>query len=117
MFAVVQATLTVRCSYRYKSLPVISRRHISPHSFRHATALNVLQSGVDLSVIALWLGHEHIETTHQYMEDNLAMKKAALDSLPTIDPHLARKGSKLSDKILVSRKLVIMLTRKATKLD
>jgi integrase/recombinase XerD len=47
--------------------------------------LHLLQSGVDLSVIALWLGHEKIETTHQYMEANLAMKKSALESLPPLN--------------------------------
>jgi len=39
--------------------------------------MNLLQSGVDLTVIALWLGHEKIETTHQYMEANLEMKSEA----------------------------------------
>jgi len=52
-------------------------RKISPHSIRHSTAMNLLQSGVDLTVIALWLGHEKIETTHQYMEANLEMKSEA----------------------------------------
>ena len=47
--------------------------------------MSLLQSGVDLTVIALWLGHEKIETTHQYMEANLEMKKKALTLLPAID--------------------------------
>jgi len=80
--------------------PSLRGRSISPHSIRHATALHLLQSGVDLSVIALWLGHEQIETTHQYMEANLAMKKAALDSLPVIDPYLTKSYRKPSEKIL-----------------
>ena len=80
--------------------PSLKRRTVTPHSIRHATALHLLQSGVDLSVIALWLGHEHIETTHQYMEANLAMKKMALDSLPVIDSHLTKNYRKPSEKIL-----------------
>jgi integrase/recombinase XerD len=80
--------------------PSLKGRTVTPHSLRHATALHLLQSGVDLSVIALWLGHEQIETTHQYMEANLAMKKAALDSLPVIDPHLTKIYSKPSEAIL-----------------
>lgn len=80
--------------------PSLKGRSISLHSIRHATALHLLQSGVDLSVIALWLGHEQIETTHQYMEANLAMKKAALDSLPVIDPYLTKSYRKPSKKIL-----------------
>ena len=92
----------LQCAARIatKACPSLAGRKISPHSFRHATALHLLQSGVDLSVIALWLGHEHIETTHQYMEANLTMKKAALDSLPVISPHLVRGGGKPSEKIL-----------------
>ncbi|MFM0101200.1 tyrosine-type recombinase/integrase, partial [Paraburkholderia nemoris] len=41
-------------------------RRISPHLVRHATAMHLLQAGVDLTVIALWLGHENPATTHMY---------------------------------------------------
>ena len=73
---------------------------MTPHSLRHTTALPLLQSGVDLSVIALWLGHEQIETTHQYMEANLTMKRAALDSLPAINVQAKRRYRKTDEKIL-----------------
>lgn len=43
--------------------------------------MHLLQSGVDLSVIALWLGHENIATTHGYIEADLAMKERALANL------------------------------------
>lgn len=65
--------------------PSLKGKHITPHTIRHTTAMSLLQSGVDLTVIALWLGHEKIETTHQYMEANLEMKKKALTLLPAID--------------------------------
>jgi len=45
---------------------------------RHATAMHLLQSGVDITVIAMWLGHEDTSTTHQYIEADLEMKEAAL---------------------------------------
>lgn len=80
--------------------PSLKKRNVTPHSLRHATALHLLQSGVNLSMIALWLGHEQIETTHQYMEANLAMKKEALNSLPVISPHLTKSYSNPSEKIL-----------------
>lgn len=54
---------------------------VSPHVIRHTTAMHLLQSGVDLSVIALWLGHENITTTHQYLEADLQMKEKALEKL------------------------------------
>jgi integrase len=54
---------------------------------RHTTAMHLLQSGVDISVIALWLGHESPTTTHQYVEADLAMKERALARLqePGVD--------------------------------
>jgi integrase/recombinase XerD len=50
-------------------------------SFLNATAMNLLQSGVAASVIALWLGHEDPATTHQYIEADLLMKEQALRRL------------------------------------
>ena len=59
----------------------LAKRHISPHTIRHTTAMHLLQAGVDISVIALWLGHESPTTTHQYIEADLAMKERALARL------------------------------------
>lgn len=61
--------------------PALTNRHISPHTIRHSTAMHLLQSGVDISVIALWLGHESPTTTHHYVEADLAMKERALSRL------------------------------------
>jgi site-specific recombinase XerD len=58
--------------------PTLKGRRISPHTLRHTTAMHLLQSGVDITVIALWLGHESTETTHQYVEADLTMKERAL---------------------------------------
>jgi integrase/recombinase XerD len=61
--------------------PHLLTRSISPHTFRHTTAMHLLQSGVDITVIALWLGHESPSTTHMYLEADLAMKERALGKL------------------------------------
>lgn len=61
--------------------PSLTRLRISPHTIRHTTAMHLLQSGVDLSVIAMWLGHESIQTTHQYLDADLETKKRALEHL------------------------------------
>ena len=61
--------------------PQLARRSISPHTVRHTTAMHLLQSGVDIAVIALWLGHESPATTHMYLEADLAMKERALNRL------------------------------------
>lgn len=57
------------------------RLRVSPHTIRHTTAMHLLHSGVDLSVIAMWLGHESTETTHQYLNADLATKRRALAHL------------------------------------
>jgi site-specific recombinase XerD len=64
--------------------PSLRKKNVSPHAVRHTTAMHLLQSGVDISVIALWLGHESPATTHQYVEANLAMKEEALSKLEGI---------------------------------
>ena len=61
--------------------PTLQDRRISPHTLRHTCAMHLLQSGVDLAVIALWLGHADPATTHQYLEADLATKEAALRRL------------------------------------
>jgi integrase/recombinase XerD len=54
---------------------------VSPHTIRHTTAMHLLQSGVELAMIAMWLGHESIQTTHQYLDADLESKKKALEYL------------------------------------
>ena len=63
------------------SMPSLAKKQISPHTVRHATAMHLLQSGVPFNVIALWLGHESTNTTHRYVEADLAMKEKALARL------------------------------------
>ena len=64
-----------------KACPSLKGRKISPHILRHTTAMHLLQSGVDLTAIALWLGHESPNTTHHYLEADLEMKKKTLKRL------------------------------------
>jgi integrase/recombinase XerD len=96
----VRQRLLVAQQRAIKYCPSLSARKITPHTLRHTTAMHLLQSGVDLSLIALWLGHEQIDTTHQYMEANLDMKRVALESLKPIDTGVAKRFKKPSDAIL-----------------
>jgi integrase/recombinase XerD len=52
-------------------------KKVSPHVLRHSTATHLFQAGVDMAVTALWLGHESLETTHVYVEADLATKERA----------------------------------------
>ena len=61
--------------------PELGKRRITPHVWRHSIAMHLLQAGVDITVIALWLGHESTSTTHLYVEADLAMKERALKTI------------------------------------
>ena len=80
-----------------QTCPSLKHRRISPHTLRHATALHLLQSGVDITVIALCLGHESPATTHLYVEADLAMKERALNQIQPLASrgHLYRPGDRL----------------------
>ncbi|MFV0644898.1 MAG: site-specific integrase [Sphingomonadaceae bacterium] len=76
--------LTLAVERAQRVCPELAGRAISPHTIRHTTAMHLLQAGVDITVIALWLGHESPTTTHIYLEADMAMKEAALSRLHPI---------------------------------
>ena len=92
--AMARSNVTQRLALTVRSAttihPELAKRHISPHTIRHTTAMHLLQSGVDISVIALWLGHESPTTTHHYVEADLAMKERALARLHEPDAKIRR---------------------------
>ena len=61
-----------------KICPSLQKKRVTPHTLRHTTAMDLLQRGVDITVIALWLGHESIQTTQIYLHADMAMKERAL---------------------------------------
>lgn len=65
--------------------PSLRGKRVTPHVLRHAAAMRLLHAGVDVSVIALWLGHEQIDTTQIYLTADLALKQQALDRTRPID--------------------------------
>jgi len=73
--------LALAVRHASSACPEMADKKISPHTIRHTTAMHLLQSGVDISVIALWLGHESPSTTHMYIEADLQMKELALARL------------------------------------
>lgn len=77
----VALRLALAVKHATDSCPALAKRRVSPHTIRHTTAMHLLQAGVDISVIALWLGHESPITTHHYVEADLNMKERALAKL------------------------------------
>jgi site-specific recombinase XerD len=73
-----------------RSCPSLVGKRVSPHVLRHSTAMELLQHGVDQSVIALWLGHESVETTQVYMHADLRLKEKALARMTAPESHPAR---------------------------
>jgi len=69
-----------------KKKPSLGNRQITPHTFRHTTAMHLLQSGVDVNVIRSWLGHVSITTTNRYIEIDMAMKAKALEACDLSNP-------------------------------
>lgn len=61
-----------------KKCPSLSSKNITPHIFRHTTAMHLLQSGVDINSIRLWLGHVKLDTTNRYIESDIEMKRQSL---------------------------------------
>jgi integrase/recombinase XerD len=74
-----------------KTCPSLFTRKVTPHTFRHTTAMHLLQSGVDLNMIRSWLGHASIETTHGYVEIDLQMKRKTLESCEGLLPKAGKK--------------------------
>ena len=95
----VAERLKLAASSLIEQYPELAHQHIAPHLVRHSTAMHLLQSGVDITVIALWLGHESPVTTHTYIEADLAMKEQALKALQP--PKAAPARYRPSDALLV----------------
>ncbi len=79
-----------------QSCPHLALKNVTPHTFRHTTAMHLLQAGVDLTVIKSWLGHVNLSTTHDYIEIDLDMKRKALSACVPLEPPEALK--KVTDR-------------------
>jgi site-specific recombinase XerD len=86
----VEKRLQVAVAAAREQCPSLRGKKVSSHVLRHTTAMHLLQSGVDLAVIALWLGHESIATTHGYLQADLQMKEQAPSRLQEPETPLVR---------------------------
>ena len=74
----LQRRLAIYSATAAQACPTLRGKHISPHVLRHSAAMRLLAADVDTTVIALWLGHEHVATTQIYVHADLALKDKAL---------------------------------------
>jgi len=81
------ATATTTC-------PSLAAKHVTMHTLRHTAAMNLLAAGVDIAVIALWLGHADTHSTDAYLHADMAIKQAAIDRTrpPDVKPGTYQPG-------------------------
>lgn len=83
--------------------PSLKTKKVSPHTLRHTTAMHLLQSGNEITVVKDWMGHANVNTTHGYVESDMKMKRRALEAC--LPPRIGTNGNKkpkwLTPKILV----------------
>jgi site-specific recombinase XerD len=75
----LQQRLNLHATAARRSCPSLTSKNVTPHVLRHTAAMRLLHAGVDITVIALWLGHESVRTTHIYLAADLALKEQALN--------------------------------------
>jgi site-specific recombinase XerD len=86
----VERLVTKYAAQAREKCPSLAAKKPTPHVLRHTTAIQMLQAGVDRTVIALWLGHERLETTQMYLDADLEMKERALARTAPLPVHMAR---------------------------
>ncbi|UVK49679.1 site-specific integrase (plasmid) [Mesorhizobium sp. AR02] len=86
----LQYLLNKHLAVARRHCPSLASKHVTPHVLRHTLAMDLLQHGVDRSVIALWLGHESVETTAIYLQADMKLKEQALAKTDTADIRLGR---------------------------
>ena len=86
----VERLITKYSHLAARTCPSLKRKSVSPHVLRHSTAMDLLHHGVDRSVIALWLGHESVETTQMYLHADMRLKEKALSRTEPLGIKLVR---------------------------
>lgn len=80
----VQHALATHVTAAQRKCPSLAKKNVTPHVLRHTAAMELLQAGVDRALIAIWLGHESLDTTQIYLDADLQLKKTVLDKITPI---------------------------------
>ncbi len=81
----IQARVKIYAQKAAQKCPSIAKKRITPHVLRHTAAMQLLQSGVDRSIISLWLGHESYETTQMYLSADLKIKEKIIEKVKYVN--------------------------------
>ena len=95
----VQHALATHVATARNKCPSLGKKRVTPHVLRHTAAMELLQAGVDRALIAIWLGHESLDTTQVYLDANLELKRTVLDK---VTPPQNRPGRYRPDDKLMS---------------
>lgn len=96
----VQHMLAKHVDVARRTCPSLEGKRVTPHVLRHSAAMELLQAGFDRSVIALWLGHESIDTTQVYIDANVALTEQALAKAAAMGPELSIRRYRPDDHLL-----------------
>lgn len=86
----VQYLVSKHAAFAAKRCRSLKSKRVTPHVLRHTAAMELLQAGIDHAMIALWLGHESVETTQIYLEADLSLKEKLLESFAPVKVHRGR---------------------------
>ena len=93
----IERLVARQCKTAQSNCPSLRHKKITPHVLRHTAAMELLHHGVDRSVIALWLGHESVETTQMYLHADMRLKRKALSKITPlgVKPSLYKPNDEL----------------------
>jgi integrase/recombinase XerD len=93
----IERLVARHCKSAKSHCPSLRHKRITPHVLRHTAAMELLRHGVDRSVIALWLGHESVETTQMYLHADMRLKRKALSKITPlgVKPSLYKPNDEL----------------------
>jgi integrase len=93
----IERLVARHCKTAKAHCPSLRHKRITPHVLRHTAAMELLHHGVDRSVIALWLGHESVETTQMYLHADMRLKRKALSKITPlgVKPSLYKPNDEL----------------------
>jgi site-specific recombinase XerD len=80
----VQHALATHVAAAQRKCPSLANKRVTPHVLRHTAAMELLHAGVDRSLIAIWLGHESLDTTQIYLDADLQLKQTVLDKITPV---------------------------------